>query len=99
MTCRELQRPGQSLVELADRVKLSVRAIANASGVQQEPEFVYDKANASRVEEFMFVGSIGAERISTSVVDGRISDAAMDKPPRKPASCWPRHIHDAVMIR
>ena len=55
----ELQRPGQSLVELADRVKLMVRSIANASGIQQEPEYVY---NGSNVEDFSLVGSIGRER-------------------------------------
>ena len=38
----ELQRPGQSLVELADRVKLMVRSIANANGIQQEPEYFYN---------------------------------------------------------
>ena len=55
----ELQRPGQSLVELADRVKLMVRSIANANGIQQEPEYVY---NGSNVEDFSLVGSIGRER-------------------------------------
>jgi hypothetical protein len=55
----ELQRPGQSLVDLADRVKLMVRSIANANGIQQEPEYVY---NGSIVEDFSLVGSIGRER-------------------------------------
>ncbi|MGP0089676.1 MAG: DUF2610 domain-containing protein [Xanthobacteraceae bacterium] len=62
----EVQRPGQSLVELGERVRLVVRAIAQGKGRQQEPEFVYDKANASRVEDFLFVGSIGAERFQLS---------------------------------
>jgi TPR repeat protein len=55
----ELQRPGQSLVELADRVKLMVRAIANANGIQQEPEYFY---NGTGVDDFSLVGSIGRER-------------------------------------
>jgi TPR repeat protein/uncharacterized protein (UPF0335 family) len=55
----ELQRPGQSLVELADRVKLMVRSIANANGIQQEPEYFYNGAN---VDDFPLVGSIGRER-------------------------------------
>jgi TPR repeat protein/uncharacterized protein (UPF0335 family) len=55
----ELQRPGQSLVELADRVKLMVRSIANANGIQQEPEYFY---NGTNVDDFSLVGSIGRER-------------------------------------
>jgi TPR repeat protein/uncharacterized protein (UPF0335 family) len=55
----ELQRPGQSLVELADRVKLMVRSIANAKGIQQEPEYFY---NGTNVDDFSLVGSIGRER-------------------------------------
>jgi TPR repeat protein/uncharacterized protein (UPF0335 family) len=55
----ELQRPGQSLVELADRVKLMVRSIASANGIQQEPEYFY---NGSGVDDFPLVGSIGRER-------------------------------------
>jgi TPR repeat protein/uncharacterized protein (UPF0335 family) len=55
----ELQRPGQTLVELADRVKLMVRSIANAKGIQQEPEYFF---NGTSVEDFSLVGSIGRER-------------------------------------
>jgi TPR repeat protein/uncharacterized protein (UPF0335 family) len=55
----ELQRPGQRLTELGDRVRLMVRSIANANGIQQEPEYFYNGAN---VEDFMLVGSIGRER-------------------------------------
>ena len=36
----ELMRPGQSLVELAERVKLMVRATAQDFGELQEPEYV-----------------------------------------------------------
>jgi hypothetical protein len=46
----ELQRPGQSLIELGERVKRMVRAIAQDKGYQQEPEFVYDENNALKVD-------------------------------------------------
>ena len=39
----ELQRPGQSTIQLGERVKLMVRAIANDKGRQQEPEVFYDE--------------------------------------------------------
>jgi uncharacterized protein len=56
----ELMRPGQTLIELADRVKLMVRAI---SYEQQEPETVHDAADAY---DFMLIGSIGRERFRIS---------------------------------
>jgi uncharacterized protein len=59
----ELQRPGQSLSELGDRVKLMVRAIANSKGAQQEPEYFY---NGADVEDYELVGSIGRERFQIS---------------------------------
>jgi TPR repeat protein/uncharacterized protein (UPF0335 family) len=59
----ELQRPGQSLAELGDRVKLMVRAIANSKGVQQEPEYF---SNGADVEDYELVGSIGRERFQIS---------------------------------
>lgn len=62
----ELQRPGQSAVELGERVKLMVRAIANEKGRQQEPELFYDEKNSANVDEFNFVGSIGRERFQMS---------------------------------
>lgn len=55
----ELLRPGQSLVELADRVKLMVRATAQSYGAQQEPEIAQDAPDAYEV---MLIGSIGRER-------------------------------------
>ncbi len=48
----ELQRPGQTLAELADRTKLMVRAIATSEGVQQEPEYFTTGAD---VEDFQLV--------------------------------------------
>jgi len=62
----ELQRPGQSAVELGERVKLMVRAIANEKGRQQEPEVFYDEKNSANVDDFNFVGSIGRERFQMS---------------------------------
>jgi uncharacterized protein len=56
----ELMRPGQTLIELADRVKLMVRAL---SYEQQEPETVHDAADAY---DFMLIGSIGRERFRIS---------------------------------
>jgi TPR repeat protein len=55
----ELQRPGQTLPELGERVKLMVRAIAQNEGQQQEPEVVHTLENP---DEFAFVSSIGRER-------------------------------------
>jgi uncharacterized protein len=62
----ELQRPGQSAIQLGERVKLMVRAIANDKGRQQEPELFYDENNSAKLDDFLFVGSIGRERFQTS---------------------------------
>jgi TPR repeat protein/uncharacterized protein (UPF0335 family) len=62
----ELERPGQSAVELGERVKLMVRSIADRKGKQQEPEVFYDKGHAASVDDFSFVGSIGRERFQMS---------------------------------
>ena len=59
----ELLRPGQSLIELGDRVKLMVRAIAQDFRSQQEPEIV---ENAPEAFDVMLVGSIGRERFRMS---------------------------------
>ena len=59
----ELLRPGQSLFELGDRVKLMVRAIAQDFRSQQEPEIV---ENAPEAFDVMLVGSIGRERFRMS---------------------------------
>ena len=44
----EMMRPGQSLKDLAERVKLMVRATAQDYGEQQEPEYVSDGPNPRR---------------------------------------------------
>ncbi len=59
----ELLRPGQSLIELADRIKLMVRAIAQDFRSQQEPEIV---ENAPDAYDIMLIGSIGRERFRIS---------------------------------
>ncbi len=78
----ELQRPGQSLTELGDRVKLMVRAIANKSGRQQEPELVGKPEEAG---SFFFVGSIGRERfqMAQDKCDGAAEDWEQIKGLRK----------------
>jgi TPR repeat protein len=58
----ELLRPGQSLVDLAKRVKLMVRATAQDYGEQQEPEY----AAAGNVDDFYLIDPIGRERFHTS---------------------------------
>ena len=62
----ELQRPGQSAIQLGERVRLMVRAIANDKGRQQEPEVFYDEHNSAKLDDFTFVGSIGRERFQMS---------------------------------
>ncbi len=62
----ELQRPGQSAIQLGDRVKLMVSAIASDKGRQQEPEVFYDENSTASLDDFSFVGSIGRERFQMS---------------------------------
>jgi len=59
----ELLRPGQSIIELADRVKLMVRAIAQDFRSQQEPEIV---ENAPDAYDVVLIGTIGRERFRIS---------------------------------
>jgi TPR repeat protein len=78
----ELLRPGQSLIELSERVKLMVRAIAQDYGQQQEPEIIHDAPDAY---DFMLVGSIGRERFQMSAdrCTGDKEDWDQIKPLRK----------------
>jgi TPR repeat protein len=55
----ELQRPGQTLIDLSQRVSRMVRAFALAGGRQQEPEYF---ENLGVSDDFMLVDSIGAQR-------------------------------------
>jgi TPR repeat protein len=59
----ELMRPGQSLKELAVRVKLMVRATAQGFGEQQEPEYV---ANGPNLDDTYLIDPIGRERFQMS---------------------------------
>ncbi len=55
----ELQRPGQTLIELAQRVSRMVRAFALSGGRQQEPEYF---ENLGVSDNFALVDSVGGER-------------------------------------
>ena len=78
----EMMRPGQSLVELAERVKLMVRATAQDYGEQQEPEYVINVPNA---DDFYLIGSIGRERfhVSQDKCNGGDEDWKQIEPLRK----------------
>ncbi len=56
---QEMQRPGQTLPQLAVRTRLVVHAYAEKGGFQQDPEYFNNLATAS---DFNLVGGIGAER-------------------------------------
>jgi TPR repeat protein len=55
----EMQRPGQTLIGLADRTKLVVSKFAAKRGFQQDPEYYQNLGTANT---FMLVDSVGAER-------------------------------------
>ena len=55
----EMQRPGQTIIQLGDRVRLAVRSIAAQAGYQQEPEYFENLGNAF---DFALIDGIGAER-------------------------------------
>ena len=55
----ELQRPGQTLIDLGQRVAHMVRAFAQAGGRQQEPEYF---ENLGVSDNFALVDGVGAER-------------------------------------
>jgi TPR repeat protein len=59
----EMQRPGQTLVGLAERTRLMVKAFANSAGYPQEPEYF---ENLGSADNLALVDSIGAERFAVS---------------------------------
>jgi len=59
----EMKRPGQSFKDLAERVKLMVRATAQAWGEQQEPEYV---VNGPNPDDTYLIGTVGRERFQMS---------------------------------
>ena len=69
----EMQRPGQTLQALADRVALVVRHFADSGGRQQDPE---SYANLGAADDFALVDGIGAERfpVSTDQCEGSQAD-------------------------
>ena len=69
----EIMRPGQSLKDLAERVKLMVRATARDYGEQQDPEYVSDGPNP---DETYLIEPIGADRfqMSKKACDGDAAD-------------------------
>lgn len=86
----ELLRPGQSLVELAERVKLMVRATAQGVGEQQEPEYI---VNAPNADDIYLIGPIGRDRflISQDKCGGGAEDWQQIKNQRK-RELFERHI-------
>jgi TPR repeat protein len=92
----EMQRPGQTLLALADRVRLVTRAFATNEGYQQDPESFQNLAGA---EDFMLIDGIGAERFpfSTDKCEGSQADweqisqqpqrEALERHRRRFASC------------
>lgn len=60
---QEMQRPGQTLPQLAVRARLVARAYAAKNGFQQDPEYFNNLAAGS---DFTLVGSVGAERFTLS---------------------------------
>ena len=55
----EMQRPGQTLIEYAERVALVVREYARNGGRQQEPEYFQ---NLGSDDNFALIDSVGAEK-------------------------------------
>ena len=62
----ELQRPGQTLPQLGERLRLVVRAFAKNGGRQQDPEYFQNLADQA---SFAIVDSVGAERFQLAQDD------------------------------
>lgn len=86
----EMMRPGQSLKELAERVKLMVRATAQSFNEQQEPEYI---ANGPSLEDTYLIDSIGREgfRMSQEKCQGGDQDWKEIRNRRK-RELFERHI-------
>ena len=86
----EMMRPGQSLKDLAERVKLMVRATAQSFNEQQEPEYT---ANGPNLEETYLIDTIGREhfRISKEKCEGGVQDWGEIRNRRK-RELFERHI-------
>jgi TPR repeat protein len=91
----ELQRPGQTLIDLGQRLKLMVRAFANKGGGQQEPEYF---ENLGANDNFTLVDSIGGERLVLSQQQCEGAQADWDEitqqPTREALERHRRRFHD-----
>ena len=91
----ELQRPGQTLTDLGQRLKLMVRAFANKGGGQQEPEYFQ---NLGADDDFALVDPIGGSRfvLSQQQCDGAQADwdEISQQPQREALERHRKRFHD-----
>ncbi|HLH11367.1 MAG TPA: DUF2610 domain-containing protein [Methylovirgula sp.] len=93
----EMQRPGQTLIQFAERVRLVVSKFAanGGSGYQQDPEYF---ENLGIANTFALVDSIGAERfpLQQQACDGAEEDwkQISQKPERETLERHLRRFHD-----
>jgi TPR repeat protein len=92
---QEMQRPGQTLPQLADRARLVVRAYAAKGGYQQDPESFNNLATAA---DFTLIGGIGAERfpLTQQQCEGAQQDweQISQEPTRETLERHRRRFHD-----
>jgi TPR repeat protein len=72
----EMMRPGQSLIDLAERVRLVVNALAGQRGRQQEPEFY---PTSGGPEDIFLVNGIGETRFGMAEAKCRGADEDWDR--------------------
>jgi TPR repeat protein/uncharacterized protein (UPF0335 family) len=77
----EMQRPGQTLVGLAERARLVVSKFAAKRGYQQDPEYFENLGTAAN---FTLVDSIGAERFPLPVAQCDGADADWEQISKQP---------------
>jgi len=91
----EMQRPGQTLIELGQRVALVVRAFAINGGFLQEPEFFQ---NLGVDDRFALVDSVGGERfpLARQQCDGAQADwnEISQQPQREALERHRKRFHD-----
>jgi len=78
----ELMRPGQSLVELADRVSRVVRDLADAKGRQQVPEYFFDAQGS--LDDTFLVDTIGERRFAMTQEKCEHAQESWDRIARRP---------------
>jgi TPR repeat protein len=93
----ELQRPGQTLIELSERTKLVVKAFAARGGFQQEPEYFENLGTAAN---FTLVDSVGAERFPFQQQECQGAQADWDQisiqPDREALERHRKRFHDCA---